>query len=96
MVKQTLLVLIIGLAASALVLYATRLFVHAYDATKLVVLVVLLPFAILSQWGKSLSDTLFWALFWVAQAGYVLGIYFAIKFIYSKIQKPRPSRNPDE
>lgn len=81
MTKRVILFLVVGIVLSAFLFYVGRLYVHSVPGVKWLLIVVLLPFTVLSYFGNDIGDFAFWTLFWILQALYLLTLYWIIRLL---------------
>lgn len=89
-IKEACWLAIIGTVVSVASLWLLGAFVHASPVLTAVGLALVLPYMAVSQWGRELPDWAFWGMFMLAQAAYVVVVYFLIRSLFSKGSRSGP------
>jgi hypothetical protein len=85
--KELVLITVIGSAISSVAVWSIAVFVHSSPLITGISLVVVLPYMVLAQWGRELSDWAFWGAFIVIQAGYIAGVYLLARRLIRRMYR---------
>jgi hypothetical protein len=70
--REVVWVTIVGCTATPLAIWLFARVVHSSKVASAMILVLMIPYAALTRWGRSLPDWTFWSVFALAQLAYLI------------------------